>query len=438
MSRVWRSFWSIAQDGALVARASGEAVLAHWSLALFSLAAAFGIWFVIQDVENPRVEGRVPISDPGIEVKPVNLGDNFLVSELPRVHVQVEAREGELPTLRAADFDATVDVKGMTLGVTDSRPVTVTSKRDGVKVLSIDPAYVQITLEQAKTKDMPVTVRRTSLLPVGYRESDAPVIEPSFVKILGRPEQIDAVHSVDIDVSLSGVRDPTYVYEGDLVARTEGGNTVDVTISQSRARVTFKIEQTLVQRAVGFTPVIVGTPAPGYRVANVTVDPLTAQVTGPSTIVDKLQTLGLDKVDVTGAKTDITQSRNIDKPPNALVDRQTVVVRVEIRPIECGGTQTGVACGWATVVVAPTAFEGTPAGLVPDGGPYSIQVRVSGPVALIASMKPSDIRAVVSLAGAVAGTGTYPTTATVDPKLTGVKVETADPLTLTLRQVSVP
>jgi YbbR domain-containing protein len=213
---------------------------------------------------------------------------------------------------------------------------------------------------------------------------------------------------------------------------------VDVVITPSRARVTFKIEQTLVQRAVGITPQIVGLPAAGYRVANVTVDPPTAQVTGPSNIVDKLQTLGVEKLDVTGAKTDVTQSRSIDKPPNTLVDRQTVVVKVEIKPIECGGTQTGVACGWATVVVAVGFDPQAPAGLQPDAAVYFAQVRVSGSVAQIQVLKPVEIKATVSLAGAVAGTAVYQVTATLDPKVTGIKVESVEPITITLRQGVVP
>jgi YbbR domain-containing protein len=438
MSRLGRAAAQIARFAWLFLRAGGENVVVHWGLAGFSVVAAFGVWFVIQDVENPRIEGVAPATDPAILVTADNVPEGSLASDLPRVKVKVEARKQDLPTLRSGDFVARVDVKGMTLGVPDTRAVHVVSKRDGVRVLSVDPASVQVTLEEAKTKDVAVQVRRTSLLPIGYRETDAPGIEPAFVRVLGRPEQVDSVSSVDIDVGLSGVREPGYVAEGDLVARTESGNTVDVVITPSRARVTFKIEQTLVQRAIGITPQIVGVPAAGYRVANVTVDPPTAQVTGPSNIVDKLQTLGVEKLDVTGAKTDVTQSRSIDKPPNTLVDRQTVVVKVEIKPIECGGTQTGVACGWATVVVAVGFEPQAPLGLQADAAVYFAQVRVSGSVAQIQALKPADIKATVSLAGAVAGTAVYPVTATIDPKVTGLKVETVEPITITLRLGVVP
>jgi hypothetical protein len=44
-----------------VAKATIRSVADHWMLAIFSLIAAGGIWFVIQDIENPRVEALVPI-----------------------------------------------------------------------------------------------------------------------------------------------------------------------------------------------------------------------------------------------------------------------------------------------------------------------------------------------------------------------------------------
>lgn len=438
MRRLRTPFSTVPGLAWLVTRAAVGNAISHWALAMFSLAAAFGVWFVIQDVENPRVEGRVPVADPAIPIEARNLGGDYIVTDLPLVHVVVNSRKEDLPLLRPSDFEAFVDAKGLSAGARESRQVTVISQRKGVQVISVDPPFVQVSVEQATTRELPVQVRRTGQLPVGYREAEPPVIEPSFVKVRGRATEVNLVNSVDLDVNLSGVREANYVTEGDLVARTENGNTVTVTMTpESRARATFKVEQTYSQRTVAIAPLIVGTPAPGYRVANVIVDPPTALVTGPSTVVEKLQSLGVEQLSVTGARTDITQTRVIDKPPNTLVDRQTVVVKVEIKPLECGGTQAGTACGAATVVVA-AEMRDIPLGLTPELGTHTVQVRVSGPVAQIALLKPGDVRATVSLAGATAGLGAYTAVATVDPKFTGVKVDSVDLVFVTLNATAFP
>ena len=56
----------------------------HWALALFSVAAALGIWFVIQDVENPRVEGRFP-REPGTVEAIVKNNNDFIVQDMAPV-----------------------------------------------------------------------------------------------------------------------------------------------------------------------------------------------------------------------------------------------------------------------------------------------------------------------------------------------------------------
>src|SRR5690606_35558312 len=95
-------------------RGAVSSVFEHWALAGFSLIAAFGIWFVIEDVENPRVTANFPADGlpASIPVEPVNAGP-YIVADSYSVSVVVEGREEELATLAPADFTATVDVQGM-------------------------------------------------------------------------------------------------------------------------------------------------------------------------------------------------------------------------------------------------------------------------------------------------------------------------------------
>ncbi len=128
---------------ATVARATVRNVVEHWALAIFSLVAAGGIWFVIQDVENPRVEALVPIEGTqGVLVTPANLRPDTLLAQTARVRVRVEARENDIPTLRASDFRATVDLQGIEEGDRASLPVEVVSLDNSVNVLSVgSPAH---------------------------------------------------------------------------------------------------------------------------------------------------------------------------------------------------------------------------------------------------------------------------------------------------------
>ena len=53
--------------------------------------------------------------------------------------VEVEGREDDLAALSVEDFVATVDVQDIAAGRPTEVPVKVTSRRDGVRVLAVDP-----------------------------------------------------------------------------------------------------------------------------------------------------------------------------------------------------------------------------------------------------------------------------------------------------------
>jgi YbbR domain-containing protein len=436
--RIGRSIRQTAAVAWGLLSASVSTLVRHWALTLFSLVAAFGVWFTIQDVENPRVEGVVPVAEveQGIRIEAVNVPDGFIVVDPSPIHVRVEARKDDLPTLRAGDFKATVDVQNVVPGSPASKPVRVESRRNGVTVIAAEPSSVEINLVQAETREFPVQVNRVGRLPEGYVETDLPAADPAFIKVTGRVELVDTVKSVDVDINLSGARDSTTVIEGELVARTASGNPVALTLSQPRVRVTFKIEQTFSQRTVPLTPAIIGSPAPGYLVTNITVEPAVVVVTGVKAVVDSLKQINVEKIDITSANRNIIQTRQLERPPNVATDRQTVVVRVEIRPIDCtgGGGAANTPCGSASFVVAVT-FVNQPLTVVIEDAAYFAQVRVSGPLDRLAALKQSDFKATVSLSGASPGTLTFPVTVTAPP---GVKVESVDPLNVTLKAVLAP
>ncbi len=413
-----------------VGRAGGENVVQHWALGLFSLAAAVAIWYTVQDVENPRAEGVIPSDgEQQIRVEAVNVPDGFIVMEPTPVSVRVRARKADLPTLRATDFHATVDVQGITREDTVSLAVTVTSRRSGVHILSVAPASVQVTLVRAASRDMPVNIRTTGALPDGYQQAiGGRTVDPRFVTVSGLPSLVDSVDQVEVVVSLNGIKDETAIIDGDLVARTESGNVVAVTLSQRRASVTLKVEQTVSRRSLALNIDIKGTPAPGYHVSDIKIDPPIVGVSGTKLIVDNLTNLIVQSVDVSNAKDNISVTRPIDKPPNVTLERASVTVRIEIKPIECANT-TGGACGSSIVVIGLSSPDDLPKGLVLETGTYTVTAHVSGSLAAINAAKISDYKATVSFAGASAGLATY------TPKVSGpagVTIDSVDPLPIRL------
>lgn len=393
-----------------LARGAVSSVFDHWALAGFSLVAAFGIWFVIEDVENPRVTANFPADGlpASIPVEPVNAGP-YIVADSYSVSVVVEGREEELATLAPADFTATVDVQGMQPGTPEARDVRVKSNRDGIRVLEVRPAALNISVVEPEQREVPVTIRRQGQPPAGYVEvQEETTAIPAFVVITGLPERVRGVHSVDLDVNLSGVTENEYEFTGTLVARSQSGSTEVVTIDPPTATARFTIQQTTVQRVVPILPRLGGQPAPGYRVADIEVDPQSIRVTGPEGVVNALESLSIPPIaQVAGAQADVVLTLQVDVPPNTSLERQTVNVRVVIVPED----------GAATMVVG-VSFTNVPAGLTLGPQPYAVTVSVTGPGPAVAGLGLGDIAATVSLAGASAGVGTFPVSVTVPDGLT--------------------
>ena len=421
------SAWYRAASG--VARGSVLNLYENWALALFSLVSAFAIWFVVQDVENPRVSASwPPVGTPAsIEVQAVNAQDAGL-RDTHLVRVEVEAREDELESLTNDDFEATVDVKNVPLDTPTELPVRVRSLKDGVRVLSVEPATVTVTLEPIVEQSFPVSLNTSGQLAAGLEAT--PEVSPVEVSVRGLAEVLQSVTSVDLDVNLSGLREGETTFDGELVARNASGSPVDVAaISPGRAKVTYTVAQSFVQRSLPVEPVLTGQVAPGYRIGNIVVEPPVVSATGPRNLLDGRTKVLTEAIPVGGATSEVRLVRNVEVIDNVSFERRNVTVRVEVQPIQCGAGNP--ACPATVVYVAP-GFTNPPAGQFVQGA-YQVAVRLAGPLTVLRDLDPKSVTATVNLATPSAS-GLYPVTVTLPASLSnaGVRAEQVDPLAVTL------
>lgn len=433
--RVVSSFRGAVTTFWVVTRALGGEISSHWGMAAVSLVSAGAIWFVIQDIENPRTEGVVPVdpTDQGIPVEFVNVSPDYVVAETARVRVRVEAREADIPNLNAADFRAVVDMQGVQGEVGVLRPVRVTSAEDGVTVIAVEPSQVFVQLVRVAQREFEVQVNLTGELPSGFVETEARVVEPAFVTIRGREELVANVDRIEIDVNLSGQRQDFEV-TGELVARNLNGDRQQVIVIPTRATVSFTIEPAFVEKTLPVRPRATGEPAAGYQIKSISADPPTVTVRGAAADVANLTELTLEQLDITGASTPVTQTRRLTELSGVTMGRESVVVEVQIEPIQCGTSSPDAPCGATTFVVAPS-FVDVPAELAVADGSYGVTVKLSGPLSAAGTLDPRSIVAIVSLAGGVAGVATYDPAVSVPAPY---RVENVAPLSVELIPVTGP
>ena len=388
MNDLWVRLRPLLLTARTLARATVFSVVHNWPLMLFSLVLSFAIWFLVEDVENPRIEATVPAEDQAaIPVEVVNVPNGLIVGEVEPIRVFVEAREEDVDELRAADFSAVVDASQARAGDIRSLPVTVTTERREVRVIRPEPRTVEVSVVATVSRELPVTVVITGELPSGFRQG-LEAVDPPFVEITGREELVESVDEIQATVSIAGLQN-TQTFNVELVPRTADGSRVTVTLSRNRARVTVPVEEALLTRQIAVLGGATGTPARGYTVTDVAVSPSPIEVTGPRDIVEGLSAFVVEDADVSGAIAQVIESRDLELPAGVSANVETVFITVTIEPQE----------GWRVLRVVPI-FSDTPEGLELASGVYFVEVRIAGLEPDLARLGLDDVTARVSLAGA--------------------------------------
>ncbi|MFQ5766467.1 MAG: YbbR-like domain-containing protein [Acidobacteriota bacterium] len=150
------------------------------------------------------------------------------------------------------------------------------------------------------------------------------------------------------------------------------------------------------RREVPVTPEIQGEPAPGYEVTATIVQPPRITITGPESVVSRVESLSTTAIGIAGLSRD--QHLSVPAYPlgkgGNLIEMDnvtgTVDVLVRIRPIKGERLISGV----------PVDMEGVSAdGAQPRLEPSSVVVKVVGPRKAVEALTPQALRAVVNLEG---------------------------------------
>lgn len=159
---------------------------------------------------------------------------------------------------------------------------------------------------------------------------------PSYLEVrLEGPERL--LRDISSDKEVSGSLDLSLARDGENIVRVSPDDIkrpsgVAVT-HLSPYEIKVRLESIL-RKTVRLTPVLHGTPAPGYRVASTVARPARIVLEGPAGVVRPLTTLQTMPIDIEGATKTITVEPKLDYAgkPVKLLDKD-VSVRVAIERI---------------------------------------------------------------------------------------------------------
>jgi YbbR domain-containing protein len=379
---------------AAVVRPAYRSLRENTGLAAVSVVLAFGLWIFVTDAENPTRTRVLPVDLP---VEPVNVDPGVVVNnDLAAVRVRISVEENVFEELSSGDFQATVDLEGLTVGEYDL-PVDVApgTTRGGLRVEDVLPEEIAVVLVAKETKEAPVVINVTGEPAAGF-EMGSPQPEQTEVKVSGPADKValvtQAVGTVDVAGRTESVDQAVH-----LQPRDDNGNLVEkITLDPLIVGVGIDIDQTTFSRPVIVSPDVTGIPADGYNIVGISSNPATVTIRGQEASIGGITSISTEQIEVDGEDTDIVRSVGLELPPGtSVLGRSNVTVTVRIAPAQ-GSVRFGV----------PLAVRGLGSGLSVDGDLPAIQVTLRGPLPDLLRLTASDITASVNLVDKDAGTHT--------------------------------
>ena len=373
---------------ALWARTSGTIRRTPRLLAL-SIVLGIALWVFVTEDEDPSIAGVFPSQIP---VTFVNVGHDLAVgNNLGSVDLRLEASEERWETLTAANFEASVDLAGLTAReqLVPVR-IDVTGTR-GVRIIAVEPPAITVNLEQVVSRIIPVEPRLLGAPPSGF-EITQTVPERLTVEISGPESLVELAEQAVAEINVTGLT-VGFQQVAELVPRgASDGRIRGLSVQPSSVSVRVEVQKSTVSKTVPLTVELLGEPSQGYRVTGVRVTPAAVRIEGTLELLQDLEQLRLGFVRLDGADGDIELSLVATLPGRVSApDGAGARVVVTVEPV-LGSTVV-------TVVPAP---DGVPDGMVADLGDQVVTVVLEGPLPLLNGLEAGDVRAEVDV-GALDG-----------------------------------
>jgi YbbR domain-containing protein len=245
------------------------------------------------------------------------------------------------------------------------------------------------------------------------------------VTVTGPASLIDSIAEVVLPVEVSGGTQTfreVYVPE----ARDDEGNIVEgVTIDPSAVEATVRVSAR--GKSVAVLATITGSPAPGYEVAERTINPQFVIVDGDEVALDSLVALSTEPIDVSEADASFNVTVPIADLPEGLQILQPSSGEVEVLvQITQRGVRQSLPSQQVTVV-------GVGEGLNASVNPDEITIEVVGPEDALVALDSSTLQVVVDATGLAPGTYSVQPSVIMPPRVQWVTTFPAE-VTLTITE----
>ena len=274
-------------------------------------------------------------------------------------------------------------------------PVQVQITPHLVRLISQDPEQMTVLLDSIISQVFPVTLVVSGNPPVGY-QAQTPSLNPAVVQVTGAESLVSQVKQARINLDITNANQ---TITRDIIPQlldADGRVVNGLTIKPESVSVTQPIVLLGGYRYVIVRAVTIGQVATGYRVTNIFATPIgvVAFSSNPELVNNLPGYIETQPIDLTGKEDDFETLVDLNLPEGiTVVGDSKVLVQVSIAMVES-----------SLAISLPVELIGLAPGLTATVNPVVVNVILSGPVPILNTLGPTDVRVVVDLAGYEVGT----------------------------------
>ncbi len=316
-------------------------------------------------------------------------------------------------------IQAFIDLSGLKQG-SYKVPLQLKINLKPVKVVTLNPESISITLESLVTKSLPLQIVTRGEPAVGY-QAESYSLDPDTADISGPESLVKQVTNLRTIVDLTQAQENINLSLEINAVDINGDPVEGLTINPSTVMVNQPITQKGGYRNVVVKVVTQGILADGYRLTNISVFPpnITVFSTNPALVGDLPGYVETQPIVLENIKNNLSVPAELNLPAGVtLVGNQVVIVLASVEPIESSLTISRIS-------IIPLGLAD---GYTVQISPEVVDVILSGPLPVLDILKAQEIQVTINLEGKEPGT--YQVIPVVQISTKEIKVESVIPGTI--------
>lgn len=314
---------------------TGKKIKNNFNMKVLSVIIAVIIWIIVGNINDPVISREIS----GIQVEFINekvldkINKAYELEDSDKISISVSGKKSVVSRLRAKDFKAKADLSK--LSIVDAVPVEVSLNHNESGQVMIDlgkNTMMKVKIDDVETETIPVNVDIKGEPATGYAVGKK-TASPNMIEVTGPTTAINKIQEVKLTCDVTGI-DKDIKKDVEVQFYSKNGKKIDA----SRLKYSEKSISVLVeiwkQKTIPIELETEGKIASGYSVASVEYEPKTVAIAGPDEELAEINSIELEKVDISGATADVETNISLTDtllPGNIIFQESDKNVAVKVK-----------------------------------------------------------------------------------------------------------